>query len=313
MAGSELKADAWIKEYITPWDVYEHGITQVFAYKKTQYQEMFIVETGVYGKALVLDGKWQTCTGDEFLYHEPLIHPAFICHGSPKKALVLGGGDGAAVREILRWNTIERVVMVDIDGDVVNACKEHLVDLHQNSFSDPRLELIIGDAVAYLENCSEQWDVVVSDLSDAIEDGPSFALFTQEYFEKIKNVLAPNGYFVIQAGAVSVGELGFHANLVNTVKTIFSSVVSYCSPVPTYGAPWGFALASNQPINTRPEPEEVDRLLAEKTKGGFRLIDGITLLGLMQTPSYIRRAITDATEVFTLKNPPKWFGKGVTK
>jgi spermidine synthase len=106
MAGSEVKADYWINEYITPWDIYSHGITKILAYKQTQFQEMAIVESGAYGKALVLDGKWQSCTGDEFLYHEPLVHPAMIAHGNPKKVLILGAGEGATVREVLRWKSV---------------------------------------------------------------------------------------------------------------------------------------------------------------------------------------------------------------
>jgi spermidine synthase len=313
MAGSEVKADLWIKEYITPWDVYEHGITRVLDYKKTQYQEMYIVETGVYGKALVLDGKWQSCTGDEFLYHEPLVHPAMIAHGNPKRALVLGGGEGATIREILRWNSIERVVMVDIDGEVVEACRRHLPEMHQNAFDDPRLELIVDDAVKVLETTSEQWDIVISDLSDPIEEGPSFQLFTQEYFQKIKSILTPGGQVIIQAGQTSPSGLYLHARLVNTLKTVFPHVQSYCSSVPTYATAWGFALASETAIDTRPDPEAIDRVLAAKTTGELRYLDGITYLGLLQTPAHIRRAIATETQIYTLKEPPKFFGKGVTQ
>ncbi len=311
MAGSEVKADARIKEYITPWDVYEHGIQQLIAYQKTAFQEMYIVETGVYGKALILDGKWQSCSGDEFLYHEPLVHPALLSHESPKTALVLGGGEGATIREILRWNTIERVVMVDIDGEVVKACQKHLPEMHQGAFDDPRLELVIGDALKYIDETREKWDIVISDLSDPIEEGPSFQLFTQEYFQQIKGIMSSDSFFVVQAGPVAIGEIKLHARLVNTLKTVFPNVLSYNSPVPTYAVPWGFALASDRPINTRPDPEAIDRLLAEKTKGGLKLIDGITYLGLMQTPKYVRNAIVEHTEVYTLKEPPKFFGKGV--
>lgn len=313
MAGSEVKADLWINEYITPWDIYTHGITNVLAYQKTAFQEMYIVETGAYGKALVLDGKWQSCTGDEFLYHEPLVHPAMIAHGSPKSVLVLGGGEGATVREVLRWKSVEKVTMVDIDEEVVSACREHLPEMHQNAFDDPRTELIIGDALNILDTTEQTWDIIISDLSDPIESGPSFALFTQEYFQKLHNVLAPGGYVVIQAGPVAPVELSLHARLVNTLKTVFSQVTSYSSYVPTYASPWGFALASEQPLATRPNPDEVDRILADATTGGLRCLDGITLLGMLQTPAHIRRAIEQETEVYTLSSPPKFFGKGVSQ
>ena len=313
MAGSEVGADLWVSEYITPWDIYVHGITEVLAYKKTAYQEMYIVETGIYGKALVLDGKWQSCTGDEFLYHEPLVHPAMIFHGYPSKVLVLGGGEGATIREVLRWQTVEQVTMIDIDGEVVEACRQYLPEMHANAFDDPRLKLIIGDALEFLETSGEIWDVVISDLSDPIEEGPSFQLFTKEYFEKILRVLTPGGFFVLQAGPVSSGEMKLHARIVNTMKEVFPYVQSYSSYVPTYGRPWGFVLGSREMINSRPDPETVNQLLREKTTGGFRMLDGTTLLGMLQVPKHLREAIATETEVYTLAKPPKFFGKGSSK
>jgi spermidine synthase len=311
MAGSEVKADLWINEYITPWDIYSHGITQILAYKKTQYQEMYVVESGAYGKALVLDGKWQSCTGDEFIYHEALVQPAAIAHQSPQKVLILGGGEGATTREVLRWKTVEKVMMIDIDGEVVEACKQYLPEMHANTFDDPRFELVVADALQVLDTTSEKWDIIISDLSDPIEEGPSFPLFTKEYFEKLQRVLAPGGKVVVQSGPVAPPFVKYHARLVNTLKTVFPNVCSYCTLTASYGSPWGFTLCSNEPITTQPDPATVDRLLAEKTNGGLRLIDGTTLLGMLQTPLYIRNAIAEHQEVYTLNEPPKFFGKGV--
>ncbi len=310
MPGSDVGADLWINEYITPWDIYAHGITEILVYKKTAYQEMYIVETGTYGKALILDGKWQSCTGDEFLYHEPLVHPAMIFHGAPRQVLILGGGEGATAREVLRWQTVEKVVMIDIDSEVVEACKQHLGEMHQNAFANPRLQVIIADALNFLDTSDEKWDVIISDLSDPIESGPSFQLFTKEYFEKVRRVLSEQGFFVVQAGPVSPGELVLHARLVKTLSTVFPNVQSYSSSTCTYGRPWGFILASQQQIDTRPDPEKIDRLLQEKTSGGFRMLDGVTLLGMLNLPLHLRQAIAKETQVYTLANPPKFFGQG---
>lgn len=311
MAGSEVKADLWVNEYITPWDIYSHGVSRILAYRKTAFQEIYIVESGAYGKALVLDGKWQSCTGDEFIYHESLVQPAMILHPNPKKVLILGGGEGATTREILRWKSVERVLMIDIDGEVVEACKEFLPEMHDNTFDDPRFELVIEDALKVLETTTEQWDIIISDLSDPIEEGPSFPLFTKEYFEKLQRVLAPQGFVVIQAGPVSPPSVKYHARLVNTLKAVFPHVQSYAAPTPSYGSPWGFALCSEEPFTTEPDRETVDRRIAEESTGGLKLIDGIALRGLLQPPLYIRQAIADNPEVYTLKEPPKFFGQGV--
>lgn len=311
MAGSQLNADVWISEYITPYDMYVHGITSILAHKKTPYQEMYIVESGAYGKALVLDGKWQSCTGDEFLYHEALVHPAMINHPNPENVLILGGGEGATTREVFRWNSVKKAMMVDIDGDVVEACRQHLPEMHQGSFDDPRLELIIGDAFNVLDTTEAKWDIIISDLSDPIEEGPSFQLFTQEYFSQLKQVLRKNGIVVIQAGPIAPANLYIHGRLVNTLKAVFSNVHSYFAPTCTYGSAWGFAIASETPFDTRPNPEETDILLREKTTNDFRSFDGISLLGMLQTPGYVRQCIKKETEVYTTTKPPKFFGKGV--
>ena len=311
MSGSELKADLWINEYITPWDIYTHGVTKILAHSQTPYQEMYIVKTGAFGKGLVLDGKWQSCTVDEFIYHEALVHPALIAHPHPRRVLILGGGEGATIREVLRWNTVERVTMIDIDGEVVEACKQHLPEMHQNAFDDPRVELMIADALQVLDTTTETWDIIISDLSDPIESGPSFALFTKEYFTKLKRVLNPEGYIMVQAGPISPPEVRDHARLVNTLKTVFSNVTSLSAPTPSYGRAWGFALCSESAIALQPDPTQTDRLLQEKTTGGYRFLDGISLLGILQPPLYVRQAISTETTVYTLEQPPKFFGTGV--
>jgi len=311
MSGFQVKADMWLAEYLTPYDIYQHGIKEVLAHKQTAFQEMYLIDTGTYGKALVLDGQWQSSSVDEFLYHEPLVHPALVNHGAPENVLILGAGEGATLREVLKWNTVKLAVMVDIDAEVVEACRHHLVDVHQNAFDDPRAQLIIGDALDYLDQPEKQWDIIISDLSDPVEDGPSFKLFTKEYFEKCRQALKPNGYFVVQAGSLSPAELRLHVRLVKTVQAIFEHVISYGSHIPTFGEPWGYILASNVPLQTRPDPDAVDGLLAANTTNTFRMFDGITMLGLMQTPKHIRQAVEEETEIYTLADPPKISGQMV--
>jgi len=228
MAGANTGAHLWVSEYITPHDVYLHGVVRVLAAAETKWQSMQIVESGAGGTGLVLDGKWQSGTGDEFLYHEPLVQPACVALADkgrpPRAALILGGGEGATLREVLRWRTVERAAMVDLDGEVVEACKAHLHGMHRGCFDDPRAEVVIDDALEYVADPDAApgggWDLIVSDLSDPIEDGPSFQLFTKEYFETLRGVLAPGGVLVVQAGPVSPWEMHLHARLVRTFGAV---------------------------------------------------------------------------------------------
>ena len=310
MTADNHRVSYWIHEHISPWDVYAHGVDRVLDYRQTEFQEMSIVETGSYGKALVLDGKWQSCTGDEFLYHEPLVHPAMLLHGSPKNVLILGGGEGATAREVLRWKCVENVTMVDIDGEVVEACKKHLPEMHEGAFDDSRVTVRIEDALHMLDSSTATWDVIISDLSDPIEEGPSFKLFTKEYFEQAQRALADGGIFVVQAGPVAPAELQMHARIATTLNAVFGHVRSYVTHVPTYASPWGFVIGSSKPIAKRPDPDETDAQLARMTTGGLTMFDGETLLGMMQLPAHLRRAIQEEEMVYTLELPPKFFGKG---
>lgn len=321
MSGANVQADLWVNEYITPHDIYAHGIEQVLWSKRTEFQDAMVVRSGLYGTALVLDGKWQSCTGDEFVYHEPLVQPACVSLAaaghSPKTALILGGGEGATSREILRWKSIERCTMVDIDGPVVDACREHLAEMHQGAFDDPRHDLVIDDALEYFKDDSKTpsggWDLIVSDLSDPIEDGPSFPLFTKEYFEGLKRVLAGHGLLVVQSGPVAPHGLPTHAKLAATLRAVFKNTRSLVTVTNSYGAPWSYILASDTEINIDQDAATVDALLAEHIDDASKLkfFDGVGLKFLANPPKHVRAAIEAETEVFTMERPPKFFGTGV--
>lgn len=321
MPGARLNADLWVSEYITPSDVYQHGISRVLWSRRTEFQDAMIVESESYGLALVLDGKWQSCTGDEFVYHEPLVQPACVAlaHAGrpPRNVLILGGGEGATSREVLRWKSVERCTMVDIDGPVVEACREHLEPMHRGAFDDPRHDLVIDDALKYIKDETKKpgggWDLIVSDLSDPIEDGPSFPLFTKEYFADLKDILAPHGLLVVQSGPVAPHGLPTHAKLANTLKDVFGRTRSMATITNAYGAPWSYIVTGKGPLETDLDPERVDALLAENVSdpGELRFFDGRAMRFLANPPKHVRDAIAAETEIFTMERPPRFFGSGV--
>ena len=169
-------SENWIGESFTPDDIWQHRVVKLLMQRQTPFQELAIVESGAYGKALVLDGRWQTCTGDEFLYHEPLVHAPFIVHGQPRRILIAGGADGGAAREALKWNDVEEILLVDIDGDAVDACRTWLPEIHQGSLNDARVRIEIADAFDLIAN-TRGWDVIIADLTDPIESGPAYKLW----------------------------------------------------------------------------------------------------------------------------------------
>ncbi len=303
--------DLWINEVLTPCDIWQHGVTRVLAHRVTPFQEMYVVESGPYGKALVLDGKWQTCTGDEWLYHEPIVHVPCVLHGSPQRVLIAGGADGGALREVLKWKSVQEVVVADIDGDVVQACRELLPEIHQGAFDDPRAKIAVGDAWDLIAGTPNSWDVIIADLTDPIESGPAFKLFTQEFFLLCRNALRPGGVFVNQAGSQSPPLADLLVRVMKTISTVFRQTSLITANVPTYGSPWGLALASDRPMNLRPDPADIDDRLRAGLTGTLKLFDGQSLLGMLQSPKYLRDRLASETCVYTVAEPPKFPGQGI--
>ena len=298
--------DLQLIEYLSPSDQIIHKLDKVLLDEKTEFQSVQIVESRSHGTALVLDGVWQSCTKDEFIYHESLVHPVMLAHGRPKSVLILGGGEGATAREVLRWRCVEEVTMVDIDGDVVRHCREHLPQMHGGAFDDPRLDLRIDNALHVIETADRTWDVVISDLSDPVEDGPSHRLFTREYFDSVQKVVANGGRFVVQAGTIAPIEVDAHARLFRTVAESFGHACTFSAFVPSFGTPWGFVLGSADPIDPRPDPRQTDGLLREMLDpSALRFINGDTVLGARLLPPYLWRALRNPNvEAYTLADPP---------
>jgi spermidine synthase len=298
-------ATIWLREIITPWDIYLHGASEVLAYKRTQYQELCIVRTEAFGKELFLDGICQSSERDEFIYHETLVQPAMLAHGAPRRVLVLGGGEGACLREVLRWRTVERAVMVDLDAEVVATCRAHLPEYHQGSFDDPRVELLHTDAVAYLEAVTEPFDVIISDMTDPVEDGPSTFCFTQEYFARIDRALSDDGVLTLQAGPLSPVEIALHAKVLRSMTRSMKSVESYVCNAPIYGRPLGFALGSRTPIVPRLDPARTAPLIAEHVNGTLRYIDAEMARFVVHTPRFVRDAVDASDSIYTDAAPPR--------
>jgi len=293
----------WFFETTTPVEGHMHAVVRTLAYAQTKFQQMEILETASYGKCLVLDGRIQSSLGDEFIYHEALVHPGLLLAPAPARALVIGGGEGATLREILRCRSITRAVMVDIDQEVVEACKRHLPEMHQGAFDDPRSQLRHEDARAYLERTDERFDLVVVDLTEPLEEGPACLLFTKEFYALIRDRLTPHGVMTLQAGMTKVGELEFFTAVHRTLREAFPVVAGYQTFVPCFGTPWGFILASKGADPRSLTVAQVDSLIAERLTAELRYWDGQTYVHAFTLPKHLRRALAQQTRVVTDANP----------
>jgi spermidine synthase len=226
------------------------------------------------------------------MYHEPLVHPASVLAGGPVNVLVLGGGDGATLREVLKWRSVRRAVLVDLDEQVVEACRRYLPEMHQGSLNDPRVEVRIADAYDFFDTDGSKWDLIISDLTDPVESGPSYKLFSQHYFRKCRQALSIGGCFVLQAGLAGPVEMHLHVQIARSVGRVFDRMWHFISPVPTWASPMGFVIGTGSQVEWNdPEPLHIDDLLKHKTNGRFRMFDGRVMRGLMHPPKYLREAV----------------------
>jgi spermidine synthase len=293
----------WFWEFVTPHLIQQFSISDIFYNGETDFQSVQIIDTPGFGKCLILDGKIQCSEFDEFIYHESLVHPPMITHPGPENVFIAGGGEGATLREVLAHRTVKRVVMVDIDRQVVEISKEFLPSLSQGSFQDSRLELLHVDALKYLEDTREKFDVVIIDLTEPLEEGPSYLLYTQEFYQGLRDRLTPDGLVALQSGSTSmIISLGFIA-VANTLRTAFPVVAPYQSEVPSFGGTWGFAVASQNLDPRELSPEEVDLRLSQRVDKTLRFYDGLTHRGMFSIPKYLREAMAKEKRVITKDQP----------
>jgi len=210
---------------------------------ESTYQSIEIFTTQAFGRVLVLDGIVQTTERDEFMYHEMLVHvPMFAC-AVPRSVLIIGGGDGGSLREVLRHD-VERVDMVEIDEAVISACATHMPSLNNGGavFDDPRANLVIEDAFAYLKREQCHYDVVISDSTDPV--GAGAVLFSKDYYQLCANALAPRGAMSFQDG-VAFLQPEEPRETIRALRALDLMATCYLTNVPTYyGGPMTLAFAT---------------------------------------------------------------------
>ncbi len=218
-------------------------VTGILHRERSPYQEIVVYETDQFGRMLVLDDVVMTSEADEFVYHEMMAHVPLVTHPSPRRVLVIGGGDGGVVREALKHPSVEEVRLVEIDQRVIEVCRRHLPGI-ASGFDDPRVRVTIGDGIEFVKGVRGEYDVIIVDSTDPI--GPAVGLFKAEFYRDVAGALAEDGLFVAQTespffDAPLLGEI--HRSL----REIFPVVRLSLFSVPTYpGGLWTLSLGSKR-------------------------------------------------------------------
>jgi len=253
----------WFNELHTPSSGILLEIGRPIAYRKSPYQEIWIFHNPLFGKVLVLDGCVMTTEKDEFFYHEMLAHPALTTHPKPERVLIIGGGDGGTLREVLRYHEVKKATLVELDREVVDLAKQHLPSLSE-SFSDPRSEVVIGDGAKFVKTAENGYDVVLIDSTDPV--GPAEILFSEGFYRDIKSLLGKDGVLALQCESPFL-HMDFIKSQKKILSSIFGKVNFYNTVVPTYpGSLWSFAFASDtvDPLELKRKPPEGLRYYDER-------------------------------------------------
>ncbi len=267
-------AAAWFVEDSDPYERHLYEAARWLVRKRTQFQDVSIIHNRGYGKILFLDGALQSAQDDEYQYHEALIHPAMLLHRRPERVLILGGGEGASLREILKHRSVKHVTMVDIDGELVNLCRAYLPEWSAGAFDDPRTTLVIADGKKWVEENEAAFDIIFMDLTDQIDLGPSFQLYTQGFYNTLRSRLNPGGLLVVQASELSICEYFSHSSISKTLASVFAHTQTYAQHIPSFFAQWSFIVAADAVIPRHVNATSWDRRIARRLAKPLRLYDG---------------------------------------
>lgn len=261
----------WIHEKLNEHTGYFYSVDGEIVSAKTPYQSARLIQTSGYGKALLIDDITQVTERWEYRYHEPLVHPVLLAHPSPSRVLLIGGGDGGALREILRHNTVQRVDFAELDADIVNFSREHLAHIHQGAFDDPRVHNAFGDGRKFVESSTGIYDVIIMDMTDP--EGPSRFLYTKEFFTAIRAAFRnDDGLFSMHSESPVARPAAFSC-IGKTLASVYPHIATASAFVPMYGTLWSWRYAGVTHNPAALSPDTVARSIADRLECTPQLVN----------------------------------------
>jgi spermidine synthase len=224
--------EAWVNETLYSAWGQRFRVVRELARVQSAFQDIHLFESETHGRVMLLDGVVQITEADEFVYQEMLSHVPLLAHGAARRVLIIGAGDGGVLRRVLQHRDVERAVMVEIDGEVIRLCREHLPAIGGDAWNDPRAEVIVGDGIDYVRRAlSDSFDAVIVDSTDPI--GVGEALFTDEFYANTARLLSPRGLVVNQCGVPFMQADELRETSLRRGRA-FPDIWAYVAAVPTY-------------------------------------------------------------------------------
>jgi spermidine synthase len=282
--------ELWFSEHAAPGHKLSLRVKRALYQGKSEFQEIAVLETEEFGNVLVLDGLFQTTERDEYVYHELIAHVPMMAHPAPKRVLIVGGGDGGTLREVLRHPGVEHADMCEIDGEVIAQSKRFLPTI-ACKLDDPRATVHVADAIEFVKDKTAQYDVVIVDSSDPV--GPGEGLFTTEFYTDVKRALKPGGVVCVQTESPFAMEEQM-GRAYRHLFRVFPRVEAFIGTVPTYpGALWSWAFCSDGPgAQERVREADFEALEAQCTYYNRDIHRGAFAL-----PTYVQRRLKALREL----------------
>jgi len=262
-------------------------ITGIYAAFRSKYQDIKMVDTMAYGRALILDGYMQTTEAGEHWYHESLVHAPLLAHPAPQKVLICGGGDGGAAEEALKHPTVTECDMVELDEDVVNVSRNYLFSVNRGAFDDPRLKLTIEDAFDFLKRNDKIYDAVILDLTDPI--GECEKLFSAEFFGMVAEKMTDEAKLAVHSSFPVIWP-DVSRMIVRNLRKVFGRVMPFMQYVPCYNDYMMFSLASGKDFEL-PDAETLRRRIEERKLEDLEIITPDTYRAMFALAPAVRKIV----------------------
>ncbi|MBN1578489.1 MAG: polyamine aminopropyltransferase [Chitinispirillaceae bacterium] len=288
-------------EALNPYFGYFYTVKKSIRKAASLFQDIELVETDEFGKVLLIDNITQIGERDDCSYHEPMVHPALCCHPKPESVLVIGGGDGCLLREVLKYPTVTRVELAEIDHGVIQFSKKYLAAIHRNAFDSERLHINITDGRKYTGEHPGEFDVIIMDMTDPF--GPSKMLYTSNFFRLVRRAFRnEKGIFVMHSESPVSRPAAFSC-IGRTLRSVFSHVNQLYLYIQMYGVLWSVAVCSTTVDISLVKQSSIDRTLKKYGIDDLQVYNGATHAAMQIPYPYIKKLLQKPARIITDNHP----------
>lgn len=288
-------------EALNPFFGYFYTVKKTLRETDTDYQHIELIDTDEFGRVMLLDNITQVAERNDYHYHEPMVHPVLCSHPAPYSILVIGGGDGGVLRELVKYPNVKRIELAELDEGVIEFSKKYLGPVHCKSFADPRVHVNVADGREYVRAHKGEFDIVIMDMTDPF--GPSKMLYTQDFYKDVKRALrGRNGMFVMHSESPIARPSAF-ACIQKTLGATFNHVCPFYIYIQMYAVLWSITVSSNSVDVADVKAQSIDRKLARYGINDLKVYNGSTHASMQVAFPHIREILKKPARIITDSKP----------